>query len=121
MTTPPPAQVSASNRAPSVSTCTAAAVVTPDRSIFRGKRYLPMRLVEFARGCRFKCDFCAIQSIFQATHNHRPIDVVIREVRRILVEHGRDELVSRTDQGNHRGLESDPRLEGRGPRKHELQ
>jgi hypothetical protein len=47
--------------------------------------------------------------------------VVIREVRRILVEHGRDELVSRTDQGNHRGLESDPRLEGRGPRKHEVQ
>jgi radical SAM superfamily enzyme YgiQ (UPF0313 family) len=57
--------------------------VTPDRSIFRGKRYLPMRLVEFARGCRFKCDFCAIQSFFQSTHNHRPIDDVLREIRQV--------------------------------------
>ncbi|MCA9214276.1 MAG: radical SAM protein, partial [Planctomycetales bacterium] len=58
-------------------------VVPPDRSIFRGKRYLPIRLVEFSRGCRFKCDFCAIQSFFDATHNHRPIDHVVEEVRRV--------------------------------------
>lgn len=57
--------------------------VSPDRSIFQGKRYLPIRLVEFARGCRFKCDFCAIQSYFDSTHNHRPIDRVIEEVRRV--------------------------------------
>lgn len=57
--------------------------VSPDRSIFRGKRYLPIRLVEFARGCRFRCDFCAIQSYFGATHNHRPIDRVIQEIRRV--------------------------------------
>lgn len=60
-----------------------ALVVSPDRSIFLGKRYLPIRLVEFARGCRFKCDFCAIQSYFGATHNHRPIDRVIEEIRRV--------------------------------------
>jgi radical SAM superfamily enzyme YgiQ (UPF0313 family) len=57
--------------------------VTPDRSIFSGKRYLPIRLVEFARGCRFKCDFCAIQSFFNSTHNHRPIDDVLREIRQV--------------------------------------
>ena len=57
--------------------------VTPDRSIFAGKRYLPMRLVEFSRGCRFRCDFCSIQSFFQATHNHRPLDRVLDEVRRV--------------------------------------
>ena len=55
-------------------------IVDPDRSIFRGKRYLPIRLIEFARGCRFKCDFCAIQSYFDATHNHRPIDRVVKEI-----------------------------------------
>ena len=54
--------------------------VNPDRSIFRGKKYLPIRLVEFARGCRFKCDFCAIQSFFHSTHSHRSIDDVLREV-----------------------------------------
>ncbi len=57
--------------------------VSPDRSIFRGKGYLPIRLIEFARGCRFKCDFCAIQSFFQATHNHRPVDDVVREIRQV--------------------------------------
>lgn len=57
--------------------------VSPDRSIFRGKRYLPIQLVEFARGCRFKCDFCAVQSNFGATHNHRPIDQVVEEIERV--------------------------------------
>jgi radical SAM superfamily enzyme YgiQ (UPF0313 family) len=57
--------------------------VSPDRSIFTGKRYLPIRLVEFARGCRFQCDFCAIQSFFAATHNHRPVEDVVREIQRV--------------------------------------
>ena len=57
--------------------------LSPDRSIFRGKKYLPIRLVEFARGCRFKCDFCAIQSFFDATHNHRPVDQVVAEIQRV--------------------------------------
>lgn len=60
-----------------------ALLVRPDRSIFRGKRYLPIRLVEFARGCRFKCDFCAVQSYFGATHNHRPVDRVIEEIHEV--------------------------------------
>jgi radical SAM superfamily enzyme YgiQ (UPF0313 family) len=57
--------------------------VSPDRSIFSGKKYLPIRLVEFARGCRFHCDFCAIQSYFNATHSHRPVDQVVDELRRV--------------------------------------
>ena len=57
--------------------------VRPDRSIFRGKRYLPIRLVESGRGCRFKCDFCAIQSFFDATQTHHPPDRVVEEVARV--------------------------------------
>lgn len=57
--------------------------VRPDRSIFKGKRYLPMGLVEFARGCKFKCDFCAIQSYFGATQTHRPIDAVLEEIKQV--------------------------------------
>lgn len=57
--------------------------VQPDRTIFQGKRYLPIGLVEFSRGCRFQCDFCAIQSFFQATHASRPIDRVIQEVQSV--------------------------------------
>lgn len=52
-----------------------------DRSIFAGKRYLPIGLVETGRGCRFPCEFCAIQSFFERTHRHRPIDAILAEIR----------------------------------------
>jgi radical SAM superfamily enzyme YgiQ (UPF0313 family) len=57
--------------------------VKPDRSIFRGKRYLPVGLVEAGRGCHFKCDFCAVQTVFGATQTRRPVDEIIDEVRRV--------------------------------------
>ena len=56
----------------------------PDRSIFAGKKYLPIKLIEFSRGCRFKCDFCAIQSYFDSTHRHRRIEQVVEEVGRVV-------------------------------------
>jgi len=55
----------------------------PDRRIFRGKRYLPVGLVEAGRGCHFKCDFCAVQTVFGATQTRRPVDEIIEEVRRV--------------------------------------
>ncbi|MCP4663334.1 MAG: B12-binding domain-containing radical SAM protein, partial [bacterium] len=57
--------------------------VEADRSIYRGKRYLPIGLVESARGCRFRCDFCAVQSMFDATQTHHPADRVAAEVARV--------------------------------------
>ena len=55
----------------------------PNRSIFRGKRYLPIGLVEAGRGCHFKCDFCAVQTVFKATQTRRPIDRIIAEVESV--------------------------------------
>lgn len=55
--------------------------VIPDRSIFRGKRYLKLRLVETGRGCRFCCEFCAIQTVFHSTFVRRPLDDIAREIR----------------------------------------
>lgn len=60
-----------------------APIAAPDRSLFRGKRYLPIRLVEFARGCRFRCDFCAITAFHGASQRSRPVDEVVDEVRRV--------------------------------------
>src|SRR5918992_3126928 len=54
--------------------------IRPDRSIFTGKRYLPVGLVEAGRGCHFRCEFCAIQSYFSNTQTRRPIDEIIDEV-----------------------------------------
>ncbi|MCP4210773.1 MAG: radical SAM protein [Halieaceae bacterium] len=52
----------------------------PDRSIFRGKRYLPVGLVEAGRGCHFKCDFCAVQTVFNQSQTRRPIDDILAEL-----------------------------------------
>lgn len=57
--------------------------LTPDRSIFLGKKYLPITLIEFSRGCKFVCDFCAIQSAYASSHRCRPIDLVVEEVKRV--------------------------------------
>lgn len=54
-----------------------------DRSIFRGKRYLPIGLVEAGRGCHFKCDFCAVQTVFNASQTRRPIDQILREISEV--------------------------------------
>src|SRR5499427_7636949 len=51
-----------------------------DRSLFRGRRYLRIGLVETGRGCRFPCDFCAVQTFFQRTARHRPIDAIVSEI-----------------------------------------
>ena len=52
----------------------------PNREIFGGKRYLPIGLVEAGRGCHFKCDFCAVQTVFNSTQTRRPVDDIIAEL-----------------------------------------
>lgn len=57
-----------------------------DRSIFNGKRYLPIGLVETGRGCRFACEFCAIQAFFDSTHRNRPIEDIVKEIKTLQKE-----------------------------------
>lgn len=59
------------------------AELRPDRSIFRGKRYLPIGLVEAGRGCHFRCEFCAVQTVFEQTQTRRPIDRILAELRQL--------------------------------------
>lgn len=51
-----------------------------DRRLFRGKRYLPIGLIETARGCRFRCSFCAIQSFFERRASRRFLPSVLAEL-----------------------------------------
>ncbi|MEO8678343.1 MAG: radical SAM protein [Vicinamibacterales bacterium] len=79
----------------------ALAGVRPDRSIFAGKRYLPVGLVEAGRGCHFRCEFCAVQSYFSNTQTRRPAEEIIEEIRRIkkpLVFFVDDNITSNMDQ-----------------------
>jgi radical SAM superfamily enzyme YgiQ (UPF0313 family) len=52
----------------------------PDRSIYGGKAYTPVTLVETGRGCRFDCEFCSISSFFRRTWTPRPISEVVSEM-----------------------------------------
>src|SRR5690242_13986833 len=52
----------------------------PRREVFAGKQYQRITLVEFARGCNFKCDFCSITAYHNASQNHRPAGDVAAEM-----------------------------------------
>lgn len=51
-----------------------------DRSIFKGKKYLDIHLVEYGRGCRFKCNFCSITAFHNATYRRRDVTEIIAEL-----------------------------------------
>jgi radical SAM superfamily enzyme YgiQ (UPF0313 family) len=57
--------------------------IRTDRGIFRNKRYLPIGLIETGRGCRFPCEFCAIQAFFKRSHRQRPLDHILEEINRL--------------------------------------
>lgn len=54
--------------------------IKPNRKIYEGKRYMPLALVEWGRGCKFSCDFCSITSFYKATYNYRPVKEVTAEI-----------------------------------------
>ena len=54
--------------------------IMPRRDIFKGKGYLPMALMQYSRGCRFACSFCAVSQYFDKKHYIRRIDEVLKEV-----------------------------------------
>ena len=55
--------------------------VLPRREIFSAKRYLPMNVVQFGRGCHHACDFCCIKAFYGRTIRHRPVKDVVNELR----------------------------------------
>jgi radical SAM superfamily enzyme YgiQ (UPF0313 family) len=54
--------------------------VLPRRDLYAGKRYLPVSLLQFGRGCRFKCEFCAVSRYFGHCHYARPVAEVVAEI-----------------------------------------
>lgn len=45
--------------------------IPPDKSIFAGKKYLPVSLVETGRGCCHACEFCSVSGYYNCTYYRR--------------------------------------------------
>jgi radical SAM superfamily enzyme YgiQ (UPF0313 family) len=54
--------------------------VKANRDIYKGKRYLPVTLTQFSRGCRYSCNFCCVSAFYRHTVNHRPVREVVAEI-----------------------------------------
>jgi radical SAM superfamily enzyme YgiQ (UPF0313 family) len=53
----------------------------PRREIFAGKKYLPITLMQFSRGCPNRCKFCASAVYFDRHHYTRDVGSVVDEIR----------------------------------------
>jgi radical SAM superfamily enzyme YgiQ (UPF0313 family) len=53
----------------------------PRRDIFRGKKYLPLGLIEAGRGCVHSCEFCSIQCMHGGEYGRRPLDAIVAELQ----------------------------------------
>ena len=56
--------------------------IMPDRSIFAGRKYAPMGLVQYSRGCKFNCAFCSIRAFYGSSLRQRPVKEVVEDIRR---------------------------------------
>lgn len=55
----------------------------PERGIFDGKRYAPVSLVNFGRGCRLACDFCSIHAFYGKRIVQRSVADVVAELQQL--------------------------------------
>ncbi len=51
------------------------------RDLFEGKGYLPITLLQFSRGCRYGCRFCASTAYFGGKQLCRPVEDVVKEIQ----------------------------------------
>lgn len=55
--------------------------IAPDKSIFQGKNYLPISLVETGRGCCHSCEFCAIAGYYKCSYYKRSHENIIADLK----------------------------------------
>lgn len=55
--------------------------VLPDRGVFAGRRYVPLRVVRFGQGCPCRCEFCCTPALPDPAVRHRDPRAVVEEVR----------------------------------------
>ena len=63
--------------------CMDSCSIIPDRTVYQGKRYLRIGLIEAGRGCRFSCEFCSIRKFYRGKHTFRDIRSVTEEINQV--------------------------------------
>lgn len=51
------------------------------RDLFENKGYLPITLLQFSRGCRYSCRYCASSVYFNRVHHCRRVEEVVDEIK----------------------------------------
>lgn len=54
-----------------------------DYNIFKGKKYFPINMVEWGRGCHHSCDFCCIPAIYKGKETLRPVKDVVDDILKL--------------------------------------
>ena len=62
---------------------TALGDVLYDYSVFENKKYNPMWIVQFSRGCKFSCDFCSVHALHGNTLRTRPVSAVAATIKQL--------------------------------------
>ena len=55
----------------------------PQSRAFVGKRYLPLAMVQFSRGCKYHCDFCSVKAMYPGEVRQRPVAELAAEIGQI--------------------------------------
>lgn len=54
---------------------------TIDYSIFEGKKYLQMHMIETTRGCKFNCSFCSLAPVYKQQITYRDKDNLMNQIK----------------------------------------
>jgi len=75
--------------------------VLPRRDVFRGRRYAPLSVVQYGRGCNHNCEFCSIKAFYGGGLRYRPVEDVLAELapeRRQRIFFADDNIVADPDR-----------------------
>jgi radical SAM superfamily enzyme YgiQ (UPF0313 family) len=53
-----------------------------DNSVYQGKRYNDIAMVQFSRGCRFSCDFCSVHAFYKDTIRCKNPETIVSEIQK---------------------------------------
>jgi radical SAM superfamily enzyme YgiQ (UPF0313 family) len=57
--------------------------IPPRRDLFDNKPYLPFDIIETGRGCKNRCDFCAVQAAHKQAYRSKSIDEIISDIKSV--------------------------------------